>query len=42
LEVPPLNLADLTERGDPRADALWYRTGDNSMDTPDGMPGFIA
>lgn len=42
LEVPPLNLADLTERGDPRADALWYRTGDNSMDTPDGMPGFIG
>lgn len=37
LAVPPLKLADLTAAGDPRAEAIWYRTGDNSMEIGDGI-----
>ena len=39
LAAPPHNLEALTAAGDPRADALWYRTGDNSMETASGIPG---
>lgn len=39
LAVPPLDLAKMGD--DPRAPALWYRTGDNSMETRSGMPGFV-
>lgn len=42
LNAPPMDLAKLTAAGDHRADALWYRTGDNSLDTLSGEPGFIA
>lgn len=37
--MPPKKLAELTEQGDARADAIWYRTGDNSRDTGTGRPG---
>jgi hypothetical protein len=38
-DAPPLKLADLP-KDDPRAEALWFRTGDNSMETRD-YPGFV-
>jgi hypothetical protein len=41
LTAPPKNLAELTNNGDPRAAALWYRTGDNSIETGD-TPGYVA
>jgi hypothetical protein len=37
LAAPPMKLADMT--GDPRAEALWYRSGDNSLETATGRPG---
>lgn len=40
LDIPPVNLAHMGS--DPRAASLWYRTGDNSLDTPDGHPGFVG
>lgn len=39
-DAAPLDLAKLTADGDSRAAALWYRTGDNSMETGDA-PGFV-
>lgn len=39
LEAPPMKLAAMTKAGDPRADALWYRSGDNSKETASGLPG---
>jgi 2'-5' RNA ligase len=39
LAAPPLNLADM-DRSDPRAEALWFRTGDNSLETRD-YPGYV-
>ncbi len=39
LAVPPLNIADLTAAGDRRATALWYRTGDNSLEN-NGVVGY--
>lgn len=41
LTAPPLKLSQMTASGDPRAAALWFRTGDNSLDTRSGMPGFV-
>lgn len=32
LDAPPLDLTKLTDIGDPRADALWFITGDNRSD----------
>lgn len=29
----------MTSAGDPRAEALWYRAGDNSLETDSGRPG---
>lgn len=31
----------MTAAGDPRADAIWYRTGDNSTETGTLAPGFV-
>lgn len=42
LAAPPRDLAKLTEQGDPRAESLWHRTGDNSLETDDGRPGFVG
>ncbi len=39
LDAPPLKLADM-DRSSPRAEALWFRTGDNSLETRD-YPGFV-
>lgn len=40
LAAPPKNLAEMG--GDSRSEALWYRAGDNSLDTPDHEPGYVA
>ena len=40
LTAPPLKLADMAD--DPRAKALWFRTGDNSDQTRDRLPGFVS
>lgn len=42
LAVPPVSLDRLVAAGDARAAALWYRTGDNSLETGNGLPGFIS
>jgi hypothetical protein len=39
LAVPPRSLDALTAAKDPRADALWYRAGDNRAETASGRPG---
>lgn len=39
LALPPRNLESMTAANDPRADALWYRAGDNSTETVSGRPG---
>lgn len=39
LAAPPHKLSELTAAGDPRADALWYRAGDNSLETSSGTVG---
>jgi len=39
LGVPPKKLDEMTAAGDRRATALWYRAGDNSMETKTGNPG---
>lgn len=38
LDAPPVKLEELSASGDPRAQSLWYRTGDNSIETG-GTPG---
>lgn len=40
LAAPPLKLADMSD--DSRAEALWFRTGDNSDETRDRLPGFVS
>jgi hypothetical protein len=39
LAAPPRKLDAMLAAGDPRADALWYRNGDNSTETSTGLPG---
>jgi 8-oxo-dGTP pyrophosphatase MutT (NUDIX family) len=39
LDAPPLSLMQMTAAGDPRAEALWFRTGDNSLTNGYGQTG---
>ncbi|GGM22514.1 hypothetical protein ACFFX1_11090 [Dactylosporangium sucinum] len=39
LDAPALGLDAMTAAGDPRAESLWFRTGDNSMTSGYGEPG---